>query len=495
MPKITREVVRPAFRSLIMRTVFGDYFDGLLPPPPPSLPLDNFTTVSRAYSVARRLRTAYTGPLFRVRRSSDNTEQDIGYTANNEVDGTALLNFVGGPNVLLWSEVFSNAVWAASIFNVSIVDNVAADSTGALTADRLTATSNLTSGIGQNVTTAAGDHTFSVEVLAESSPFIRLFITDGGVVTNAYFNLTNNTAGTVDGLLTAAIEPLTGGWVRLSITRTLAAGTTGFGIRLASNNNVTASVSGHSVVVARAQVAQASTPQLYGRTTTAAVSAGDGFVAMLYDQSVPAVNLANTTGTQQPGIVTAGVINLMNGRPAMIFNGTSHHLFSTTPGLYAAGSTTVVMALRGNAAINSFLFSESSSSSATPIYAPMATSSTTATTASAVLRNDGNALILNAINPLAPLAYNNTPRILTSRDTGSQVEMFLDGSPANSTSYTRSGTLTVDRQTLGALVRSTVGNFWAGNVSELVAFNSALSTGDRQTYERNLGSFTGITVA
>jgi hypothetical protein len=112
-----------------------------------------------------------------------------------------------------------------------------------------------------------------------------------------------------------------------------------------------------------------------------------------------------------------------------------------------------------------------------------------------VFRNDSNVLILNAITPLAPLAYNNTPRILTSRDTGSQVEMFLDGTSSGSVAYTRAGTLTVDRQGLGALVRPTVGNFWGGSVTELVAFTSALSTADRQALERNMGSFSGITVA
>ncbi len=47
----------------------------------PSLLLDTYTGASVAYSL-RQLRTAYTGAAIRVRRSSDNAEQDI--------------NFVGG---------------------------------------------------------------------------------------------------------------------------------------------------------------------------------------------------------------------------------------------------------------------------------------------------------------------------------------------------------------------------------------------------------------
>lgn len=48
-----------------------------------------------AYSVARRLSEDYTGPLLRVRRASDNTELDIGYTATNEVDKSAITAHCG----------------------------------------------------------------------------------------------------------------------------------------------------------------------------------------------------------------------------------------------------------------------------------------------------------------------------------------------------------------------------------------------------------------
>jgi hypothetical protein len=66
----------------------------------PSVPaftglLDTYSGSSAAYSVARRLSSTYTGALIRVRRSSDNTEQDIGYDSNNVLDESALTSFVG----------------------------------------------------------------------------------------------------------------------------------------------------------------------------------------------------------------------------------------------------------------------------------------------------------------------------------------------------------------------------------------------------------------
>jgi len=59
--------------------------------------LDSYTTsLAGAYSAARRLLTSYTGNLFRVRRSSDSTETDIGYSADGSMDSAALLTFAAG---------------------------------------------------------------------------------------------------------------------------------------------------------------------------------------------------------------------------------------------------------------------------------------------------------------------------------------------------------------------------------------------------------------
>jgi PKD repeat protein len=59
----------------------------------------------------RKLRGAYTGSAIRVRRSSDNTEQDIGFNSLLELDTTALLSFVGAGNgfVTTWYDQSLNA--------------------------------------------------------------------------------------------------------------------------------------------------------------------------------------------------------------------------------------------------------------------------------------------------------------------------------------------------------------------------------------------------
>lgn len=58
----------------------------------------------------RQLSASYTGPAIRVRRSSDNTEINIGFTAEGDLDTTALLNFCGSGNgfISVWYDQSGN---------------------------------------------------------------------------------------------------------------------------------------------------------------------------------------------------------------------------------------------------------------------------------------------------------------------------------------------------------------------------------------------------
>jgi hypothetical protein len=72
--------------------------------------LDIYTGAAAAYSL-RKLRTAYTGNAIRVRRSNDNTEQDIGFTSAGDLDTTSLKTFVGANSgfVTTWYDQSGNA--------------------------------------------------------------------------------------------------------------------------------------------------------------------------------------------------------------------------------------------------------------------------------------------------------------------------------------------------------------------------------------------------
>ena len=71
--------------------------------------LDIYPNAAAAYSL-RLLRVLYLGNAIRVRRSSDNAEQDIGFVSNGDLDTTALTTFCSGTNgfVTTWYDQSGN---------------------------------------------------------------------------------------------------------------------------------------------------------------------------------------------------------------------------------------------------------------------------------------------------------------------------------------------------------------------------------------------------
>jgi len=88
--------------------------------------LDDYSGAAAAYSL-RQLSSTYTGSAIRVRRSSDNTEQNIGFS-NNELDTTTLTSFCSGTNgfVTTWYDQSGNgydATQAAASYQPQIVSS------------------------------------------------------------------------------------------------------------------------------------------------------------------------------------------------------------------------------------------------------------------------------------------------------------------------------------------------------------------------------------
>jgi len=76
--------------------------------------LDTYSGASAAFSL-RKLRTAYSGSAIRVRRSSDNAEQDFGFVSN-VLDTASLLTFCGVGNgfVTTWYDQSGNGYNAST---------------------------------------------------------------------------------------------------------------------------------------------------------------------------------------------------------------------------------------------------------------------------------------------------------------------------------------------------------------------------------------------
>jgi prepilin-type N-terminal cleavage/methylation domain-containing protein len=86
----------------------------------PSLLLDDFVGVEIAYSL-RKLRSNYTGSAIRVRRGSDNAEQDIGFTSVGTFDVSALEAFVSGSDgyVVSWYDQSGNGIDAQDTASIT----------------------------------------------------------------------------------------------------------------------------------------------------------------------------------------------------------------------------------------------------------------------------------------------------------------------------------------------------------------------------------------
>ena len=71
--------------------------------------LDTYSGATGAYSL-RKIKSTYTGFAIRVRRSSDNSSQDIGFDGNGNLDTTAITSFVGVGNgfVSIWYDQSGN---------------------------------------------------------------------------------------------------------------------------------------------------------------------------------------------------------------------------------------------------------------------------------------------------------------------------------------------------------------------------------------------------
>ncbi len=89
-----------ATHGILARSAAAPSFVGLL---------DTYSGASAAYSL-RQLSSTYTGNCIRVRRSSDNAEQNIGFV-NNVLDEASLLTFCGAGNgfVTTWYDQSGNA--------------------------------------------------------------------------------------------------------------------------------------------------------------------------------------------------------------------------------------------------------------------------------------------------------------------------------------------------------------------------------------------------
>ena len=263
--------------------------------------LELYPGAAAAYSL-RLLDNTYTGSAIRVRRASDNAEQDIGFDGNGDLDTSALATFCSGtdgfvktwynqassndatqptaanqPNI--YYTTYDNALLQSNTFNTTwtlsstSVTSGQSGYDGSSDAWLLNSTATGSPRIQQSVS-ISGESTFSIYAKAATDDFLqmRCFMSPSGDAT-VWVDLSNgvivNSSGAA--IVSSSIESIGSGWYRCSITFDGVLSTvriypaSAFGVY---------STSGNGVYIQDAQLETGDTATDYVETTTTAATTG-----------------------------------------------------------------------------------------------------------------------------------------------------------------------------------------------------------------------------
>ena len=219
----------------------------------------------------RPVAEGYNGNACTVRRSTDNTSQDVGFLGT-ELDSFSLMNFVGSENLLLRSEEMDNASWVKS--GLTITSNAAIAPDGTLTADLLSNTT--TESIYQQTTLPAASgsvYTYSVYVKQASLDWIRFIVFESANSANQltlWFNPSTGTLGTVSAggtatLVTGNVVAAANGFYRIYLTGSFVSSSLIFQTNIVTTDGSSATANNSARYQWGAQVNQG-TLQDYSRT-------------------------------------------------------------------------------------------------------------------------------------------------------------------------------------------------------------------------------------
>jgi hypothetical protein len=390
-----------------------------------SLLLDTYTGAAVAYSL-RQLRTAYTGAAIRVRRSSDNAEQDIGFVGG-DLDTTSMLNFVGN-NLWTYSEDISQAVWAKTNLNTTgtppyLDVEIAPD--GLTTGDKII--ENTTSGthqVSRQLFTILNSTSYNISVYLKQGERTKVQIASNisGVLQTCDVDLTNGNISNNGFANTPAITSEANGWYRFSVTIT--SGLTSSSPLTVRLMNPTTSYLGDGTsgaYVWGAQLTQSSSVLTYEKTV--ADAARNGFVTTWYDQSGNANNANQPTLlSSQSQIVSSGAVitDPNTGKISTTWTADNYTISNV-----AVTQNMLMSAVVNRTATNNNLFIFGSTSATPSLYAWGNTgNATTRISGSTVTHETGytttGAYIMSALRDSSDIAkaWRNTTALTTGSATG-----------------------------------------------------------------------------
>jgi hypothetical protein len=199
------------------------------------------------------------------------------------------------------------------------------------------------------------------------------------------------------------------------------------------------------------------------------VGAGDGYIVTWYDQSTNARDLTQSTITNQPNIVSGGVLRELNSKPSIFFDGndrliTAFSLQNQPNTIYSLANATDVSATR-------ILYDDNDNVNYRNI---LQMNSTDTAIFAGTLLNVNTGWALNA-QYLHTALYNGTSSLFRRNGV-----LFGSGNAGNQP---------LEGLTIGS--RFSASNFWIGNVQEFIFYN-ADKTSDFATSETNIDNYYNV---
>ncbi len=153
-----------------------------------------------------------------------------------------------------------------------------------------------------------------------------------------------------------------------------------------------------------------------------------------------------------------------------IFFDGGDYLFNTSPFMYTNGGIAIYAVVSCPAQNGTAWLSEGSSSATNPVYQPCAVKSGSVNSDTATfIRNDSGVSLASNITGNGAVMFDNTKRVVRLSDSGSVLTVHVNGTQSSIiVDYVRSGTLTLNRFTIGCLLRNSAGSFINGDIFEII---------------------------
>lgn len=182
------------------------------------------------------------------------------------------------------------------------------------------------------------------------------------------------------------------------------------------------------------------------------------------------------TTVSTPRTIASSRLLIRDMTASFNFDGTTGYVSRNASNVYGSTGYSVSFWVKATRATDKRLYSEGSSASTNPtLFIGSGNSAASNDTLSIFIRNDAGTIKLNFVKSVKPVFDSQWHHVIWTDNNGT-CALYIDGvADATNFNYSQSGTYTMDRTALGANVRTTVTNFFAGLARGMKTYTTALT--------------------